>query len=208
MSNTANVTPDDVLSEQENQRLSEMIAIKKHVYAFLNKEKLVEFILHIIDSSGVVSFERKHDRRFLKLENLSMALLLDLEAAAAKFEMEDLFEANNSFGREKTMTARANLLRELIVVPFTDMMSNILNTIIDQGPTEEYVHHDWLLQILPENFRELRKSVNNFRELSKEEKEQMKKDFKFMFGMASAFVFPPEDVNLNEDPGFTIEFLL
>jgi hypothetical protein len=50
--------------------------------------------------------------------------------------------------------------------------------------------------------------VSNFVELSKTEKEEMKDNFKFMFGMASAFVFPPEDVSLNEDTGFTLEFLL
>ena len=61
---------------------------------------------------------------------------------------------------------------------------------------------------LPENYRELRTSVNNFVNLSDEERERMKQDFRFMFGMASAFVFPPDEVDLDEDEGFTLEFLL
>lgn len=205
---TNNITPDDILSDADNRRLSEMMAIKKHVYAFINKKELLKFILHIIDSTEVVAFERKHDRRFLNLMNLSMALQLDVKKATEKYEVSDLKDPKKNGSRETTMTARANFLRELIVVPFTDLMGNMLSTIIDKEPDEDYQYSEWIFNILPENYKELRNSVSSFIELEDGDKEKIKNDLKFMYGMCSAFVFPPEEVDLNEDTGFTLEFLL
>lgn len=204
MTNESSITPDDILGDEENKRLSEMMSIKKHVYAFINKDKLVEFILHLIDSSGVVRFERKHDRRFVNINNLSMSLLVDLDKLS---DVENVVKTDSNT-RDQVIEARASYLREILVVPFTDLMSNMLGTIIDKEPAKDYVHRDWIFEILPENYRELRTSVNNFVDLSKEERARMKQDFRFMFGMASAFVFPPEEIDLNEDNGFTLEFLL
>ena len=205
--NTQNITPDDILSDEENRRLSEMMSIKKHVYAFINKDKLVQYILHLIDRTGFVRFERKHDRRFATLTNLSMSLVLDVAKAVELRGVEGV-RISDGISRDDVINNRAAFLREVIVVPFTDLMSNMLGTIIDKEPPKEYEDLQWVFDILPENYRELRTSVNNFVNLSDEERERMKQDFRFMFGMASAFVFPPDEVDLDEDEGFTLEFLL
>ena len=205
--NTQNITPDDILSDEENRRLSEMMSIKKHVYAFINKDKLVQYILHLIDRTGFVRFERKHDRQFVTLTNLSMSLVLDVAKAIELRGVEGI-RISDGISRDDVINNRAAFLREVIVVPFTNLMSNMLGTIIDKEPPKEYEDLQWVFDILPENYRELRTSVNNFVNLSNEERERMKQDFRFMFGMASAFVFPPDEVDLDEDESFTLEFLL
>lgn len=202
------ITPDDILSEEDNRRLSEMITIKKHVYAFINKDELLRFILHLIDSSEIIRFERKHDRRFLSLMNLSMSLVLDVEKAIEKYGVPEIIEKPVANGRDVAMNARANLLRDLIVVPFTNLMNNMLGEIIDHAPAEGYEHSEWIAKILPENYRDLKNQINSFKEMTGAEKQQLKDEMKFMYAMASAFVFPPEEVSLNEDTGFTLEFLL
>jgi hypothetical protein len=205
--NTQNITPDDILSDEENRRLSEMMSIKKHVYAFINKDKLVQYILHLIDRTGFVRFERKHDRRFVTLTNLSMSLVFDVAKAVELYGVEGI-RSSDGLSRDDIINNRAAFLRETIVVPFTDLMSNMLGTIIDKEPSKEYEDLQWVFDILPENYRKLRTTVNNFIDLSDEERERMKQDFRFMFGMASAFIFPPDGIDLDEDEGFTLEFLL
>ena len=203
--NTQNITPDDILSDEENRRLSEMMSIKKHVYAFINKDKLVQYILHLIDRTGFVP-QRGLDALHT-LTNLSMSLVLDVAKAVELRGVEGV-RISDGISRDDVINNRAAFLREVIVVPFTDLMSNMLGTIIDKEPPKEYEDLQWVFDILPENYRELRTSVNNFVNLSDEERERMKQDFRFMFGMASAFVFPPDEVDLDEDEGFTLEFLL
>jgi hypothetical protein len=206
---TSTITPDDILSDEDNKHLSEMIAIKKHVYAFIDKTKLIQFILQLIDSSEVIKFERKSDRKFLNILHLTMSLVLDVHKASEKYELSDLIQLTSEDDNYKaTITSRSNLIRSIVVIPFSELMNTILGVIIGIEIKEDYEYKDLVYEILPKDYISLRKNITSFVELTEEEKIKMNEEYKFMYSMASAFIFPSNSSDLNEDTGFTLEFLL
>jgi hypothetical protein len=203
MQNT--ITPDNVLNDEENRHLSQVIAVKKHIYSYINQSELIQFLLKVIDESGIVSFERQSDRRFVNLKNISLSLQLDLKKASKLYPDRQLVTSTGS--RNTAMSQRAELLRETVVVPFTTMVNTLLQTVLHESVDEDFEHIDWLLRILPEDFASLAQSINNFADVANN-KERIEKDFYFLLSMTSAFVFPPEEIDIDEDTGFTLEFLL
>jgi hypothetical protein len=207
-----NITPDQILTEEENKRLSRMISVKKHIYSYVDNKKLIEFLLHLIDTSGLLAFERKSDRRFLNLRNLSLSLAFDVEAAKQRYPKADYISHNMKDGesRPHVIDRRTAIVRELVVTPFVNLMNTMLRAILHGTIPEEYEHTQWIMSILPDDFETLANSINTFVDLMSK-KNELEEDF-FMFGLTSALTYPPEDKerpsSLDQDPGFTLEFLL
>jgi hypothetical protein len=206
---THDLTPDEILDAEDNKRLSQMIAIKKHIYAFINQKELINFILHLVDGSQIASFERAADRRFLNLRNLSLSLKLDIRKMAQLYPEVEIFEKSDRENRDSVKKNRESIMRELIVMPVSNMMNTMLRAILHGEVPDDFPYADWMLKILPDDFETLADSINNFSDTGAN-KERLEKDFFFMFSLSSAFVFPPEDSSegLNDDTGFTLEFLL
>lgn len=192
-------------TEDENIRLAHVMTIKKHIYSFIDQKKLIEFLLFLIDKSEVIKFEVASDRKFINLKNLSISLILNVKAAEKKYGSRFLLSGDD---RDLVVNGRVNLARELIVEPFVELINTLLGTIIKRETKKDYPYTEWIDKILPENRDSLVSSVNNFVEYSEIDKVRMQKDFEFLLSMCSAYVFPPENININTDNGFTLEILV
>ena len=190
------------LHTEDDRLLSQIVAVKRHVYSFIDQKKLAEFFVSLVDNSGLIRFEIPSDRRFVSVRNLSVALVMDTTSAAA-IDPEVLSEH-----RPVATNARTTIIREKIVAPFIEMMTNILKEIL-HGLDEEYVHREWMEKILPVERESLVGSINNFLfDTTAEDREEIAKEAGFLLGMCSALVFPPLDTDLNEDGGFTLEIMI
>lgn len=195
--------------DEQNIRLAHVMTIKKHIYSFIDQKKLIEFLLFLIDKSEVIKFEVASDRKFINLRNLSISLVLNVKAAEKKYGTEYLYDnTNDPNSRDIIINSRVSLIRQLIVEPFVELINNLLGTIIKRELKVDYPYGEWIEKILPENKESLINSVNNFVEYSEVDKVRMQKDFEFLLSMCSAYVFPPDDININIDTGFTLEILV
>lgn len=209
MKSQNDISQDAFLDEEANRHLAQVLAVKKHIYSYINQAELIKFLLHVIDGAGFVSFERQTDRRFIKLHNLSLSLLFDIKKAKLISGTDaELSLSRDGGNRDAVMDTRSELLRAAIVGPFSSMMNTMLHVILHGEIPEDFEYTEWMMKILPDDFEKLSKSINNFAGLEEKNRDKLTKDFSFLFRMASAFVFPPESVDINVDTGFTLEFLL
>ena len=186
------MTPDEILTSEEDEQLREIISIKKHLFQFLNKKELLNFIIQKIDETGCIEFERDSDRKFLNFDNLSIQLQFDLSKEPSLLQ--------NNTNREKVMSLRSEFAHEKIVKPFLAVMTEIFLFFIstEENPSTNAKPFitDNAVRILPDH-------------LDEKEKEKLALQFNFMLGLTSAFVFPPnESISLDADPGFTMEIML
>lgn len=209
MSNQDTLTPDDFLDSEDNKYIASLVEIKRHIYSYIDKAALLRFIISLIETDGIITFAREDDKDFIEFHNMSFDLVLN--ASKLKKTYPKIFQSanaiNGSDGYEETIEARKEVVRNLVIIPYSEMMSNLLGMVLGHTPVADYPYLSIIQSILPKNYLELSKHSTAFKDVS-ENKEEAVEDFKFLFSVISSIRFAPEDTNLDEDTTFLLEIML
>jgi len=189
------------LTDTEDTQTEKLLTIKKTIGNFLDREVLIDFFIEVVNKSSCINFERKNVKRYISRNRPSLSLIMDIDKAKKSYPKLTIEEKKDN--RSKVMDDRQSIIHKEIISPFVELMSAIFKKIM--GEETEYAkdYKDYIEKIFPHDFSEMKNKLNNFINL-----EDNKKDVLFIFSLASGTCFPPLDISMNEDTGFTLDFLI
>lgn len=144
------------LNENDLILMNEIQAIKNHVFNVIDKKKIVEVLVDIVDDSEIVNFKNERSKKFIDHERPILNLVID------KTKMEDVYGEFKPKNEEKESSYYQNVLYGEVISIF----SNFINASIKGTEKQkDYLNkHQNIFNKLIENIteEELMKAVTMF----------------------------------------------
>ncbi len=200
---------DDNMDDRDRLAVESSFAVRRHIFAHIDRRALLDYVAHLVDTSGFIRFERERDKKYLNPLRPTLNLIMDLDAAEES-SGEQLRESE--VGRERAMNVRGRLVHDTVSVKSAEIIRAILDEILTGKTVPELSEH--MAKINPKGHSpEMVDIINNYRTriyTPEGATSPVDEGIGFMLANISAVIFPPgEDGSgvLDTDTGFTLEFM-
>lgn len=124
---TENFDTSSVITNDDIELANQIKHIKKHIYAYLKMDKIVDITKEIIDKSEVLGFKNERVKKFIDVKRPIYYILIDREKALKKYPL-----GSSKFSNEKE---ESDYFTNII---YKEIISNFTEAIIERIRKEKY----------------------------------------------------------------------
>ena len=192
---------DDLMSTDMDAEIGRMLEIKKHISNFLNKERLIKFLVDTVKESKCLSFERPNPERYISPSKPMLQLLVDDEAIIKHYGTStNLVTKIKNKVRLEVIDARSNIVHKELCEVFMELMSELFISITRKDYVSTYD------SVISEIFDKSRHSADEVNAIFKDSENI--DDYSFIYSLVTAVNFPPLEANLDLDTSCAVEIML
>ena len=189
-----------ILNAKEDEEIVQFFEIKTVLSAVIHRKELLNFFRKCVDVSEYLEFTSDRARRIINPARPSLSLNFNLDAALKDGHKYTSIHGDLKNTRE-AVTERTTLVRQAIIIPMMDLLSETMQYIIDGTESSNIETVNLLLE--GQDVTSVKGKLLN---ITKDE--ETLKEF-FMVSAISSINFPAYDkANIDEDISFNIEIMI
>lgn len=205
------MTDQNILdSLEEDKEIEQMIAARTSFAAALDKDKLLEILRKIVDTSTCFDFISKRTRRYISPSRPELLLAMDMVKAVAKYPQyaEHLYVTDYSEeALEKVRDARSHVAQAELMSNLVDFFTATFKYVLEGAVPEYYIRFEEdVLAIIDNRSTEvLRDQILNIFNV-KDKSGNPTEKLGFIFSVTTSVQLPSND-DLESDTSVTVELV-